>query len=565
MRVFYQGSGSRGHKPRALGREQNVLVLTSNNWDDYGVKTTFDADLYFDGEKLDFSFHVKILIENSDYTSLTLDSLLSSGWDGFFPIPDKNYVSLPSDIEFYSIIVSKLGLEDSRRFLEILSDAGLFKNVLNDHSIVQLLESEGFKYSILRESGAMKAYENGWFIFNETTADVEINDFELNILSREGETIPVPFRFNSNMLPYDINVLVGPNGVGKSHAIKSLTEYWLKTASGDPKELERKGHEPFSQYPNFSNLILVSYSPFEDFKLDLDQDEDLNDKNAYKYFGFRRLDEERDSEVVDRDLPSFNSAESVVKAVYDDEKFGFISDWVNKLELMLETLKLGFNIDYVALKVKDASQLGRYQMAVREIDGASYFPLFSDTAEILEKSKLLAACDLKGGVTFIYQDTLCSLSSGQKLFSYIVLNVLGELRKNSLVVVDEPELFLHPTLEIAFVSLLKKVLVPFNSKAILATHSPSVVREVPSNCVHVFVSDDFGLDVIKPSFQTFGCDIQRISSYVFGDKSVNKPFDDWLEDAVQKSGPQYVLDNLKNEINEELTMKIMRLGRKYGF
>ena len=569
MKIFYQGYGARGTKPRVLAMEPNALVLTKNSWDDYGVRTTFDADLYFDGEKLDFGFHVKVLIEGSEHSSLTLDSLLRSGWDGFFPIPDNHYTSLPSDIEFYSIVVSKLGLGNSRRFFEQLKDAGLLKNVLKDNSITELLKSEGFKYSLLRESGAMKAYENGWYIFDETMHDVEIHDFELNLLSRENESIPVPFRFNSSLLPYDINVLVGPNGVGKSHAIKSLTEYWLKTESGDPKVLEEIGHQPFNRYPNFSNLILVSYSPFEDFKLDLEKDEDLKNKDAYKYFGFRRIDkgcgpEAVEQEIVDRDQPSINSAESVVKALYDDETLGFIADRVNKLELMLETLNHGFNVDFVALKVANVSALGVCRLAVKEVDGSLYLPLSHDIAKSIEKSQLEAACDLRDGVIFISQDSLCSLSSGQKLFSYIVINVLGELRKNSLVVVDEPELFLHPTLEIAFVSLLKRVLEPFKSKAVLATHSLSIVREVPSQCVHIFKDEEFGLDIVSPPFETFGGNVHRISAYVFGEKSITKPFDEWLETLV-KSAPnaEELIAKLGDEINEQLIMKIHRLARMY--
>ncbi|MEZ8516123.1 AAA family ATPase [Vibrio cyclitrophicus] len=575
MKIFYHGQGSwDSSTPAGLASEPNLLALSGNNWDDYETKTTLNACLYFEGERLDFDFHIKVLIEGCSYTAEILNEMKSCDWDGFFPIPSANYISLPSDIEFYSIIVSKLGDEKALEVVRSLRDAGFLKNVSKEEAVEELLKSTGFFQSLLRESGAIKAYEDGWRIFDESLDDVEIHDFDLNVLSRENESIPVPFRFSSNLLPYDINVLVGPNGVGKSHAIKSLTEYWLKTESGDPKVLEKIGHEPFSRYPNFSNLILVSYSPFEDFKLDLEKDKDLKDKDAYKYFGFRRIDkgcgpevgaqETVELEIVDRDLPSINSAESVVKALYDDETLGFITGRVNKLELMLETLNHGFNVDFVALKVADISKLGIHGFSVKVIDGVSYLPLFPYIAKTLEKSQLQAACDLKGGVVFLYQDTLCSLSSGQKLFSYIVINVLGELRKNSLVVVDEPELFLHPTLEIAFVSLLKKVLEPFKSKAVLATHSLSVVREVPSQCVHIFKDGAFGLDIVSPPFETFGGNVQRISAYVFGDKSVTKPFDEWLEIMV-KSNPnaEELIVKLGDEINEQLIMKIHRLARMY--
>ena len=162
---------------------------------------------------------------------------------------------------------------------------------------------------------------------------------------------------------------------------------------------------------------------------------------------------------------------------------------------------------------------------------------------------------------FFNDNNIVELSSGQRLFSYIVINVIGSIRKDSLVVIDEPELFLHPTLEIDFLSLLKDVLIAFKSKAILATHSLSVVREVPSNCVHIFKEEAHGLEITRPPFETFGGDMQRISSYVFGDKSISKPFDTWLIEQVKVSSPEELITLLGDEINEEMMMKILRLGR----
>ena len=89
----------------------------------------------------------------------------------------------------------------------------------------------------------------------------------------------------------------------------------------------------------------------------------------YGNSGEESLDEERGCEVVDRDLPNMNSAESIIKALYDDEKLSFIEGWVNKLELMIQTLNHGFDVDFLALKVVDPSKVGLCEFNVREIDG----------------------------------------------------------------------------------------------------------------------------------------------------------------------------------------------------
>ncbi|MCQ3013914.1 hypothetical protein NLO86_27365 [Pseudomonas savastanoi] len=66
-----------------------------------------------------------------------------------------------------------------------------------------------------------------------------------------------------------------------------------------------------------------------------------------------------------------------------------------------------------------------------------------------------------------------------------------------------------------------------------------------------------GLFINHPPFETFGGDIQRISSYVFGDKSVSKPFEEWLKVKLLEYGSADALINaLGNNINEEMLIQI---------
>jgi predicted ATP-dependent endonuclease of OLD family len=44
----------------------------------------------------------------------------------------------------------------------------------------------------------------------------------------------------------------------------------------------------------------------------------------------------------------------------------------------------------------------------------------------------------------------------------MVINILAYIKKNTIVFIDEPELFLHPLLEIELFSLLKDILTRFN-------------------------------------------------------------------------------------------------------
>ena len=142
----------------------------------------------------------------------------------------------------------------------------------------------------------------------------------------------------------------------------------------------------------------------------------------------------------------------------------------------------------------------------------------------------------------------------------MIINILANIKKNTLIFIDEPELFLHPVLEIELMSLLKDVLQRFNSKAILATHSLSIVREIPSRCVHVLKEEGGILFINHPPFETFGGDLQRISSYVFGDNSISKPFEKWLDQKLKEFTSKDLMEKLGCELNEEMAIKIINHG-----
>ena len=66
------------------------------------------------------------------------------------------------------------------------------------------------------------------------------------------------------------------------------------------------------------------------------------------------------------------------------------------------------------------------------------------------------------------------------------------------------------------------------------------------------------MEVEHPPFETFGGDMQRISSYVFGDSSITKPFDNWIDEQLAiYENPQEIIEKLDDEINEEMLMKLL--------
>ena len=75
------------------------------------------------------------------------------------------------------------------------------------------------------------------------------------------------------------------------------------------------------------------------------------------------------------------------------------------------------------------------------------------------------------------------MSSGHKIILLTVVNLVNFVEEKTLVIMDEPEEHLHPPLVSAFIRALSELMSYRNGVAIIATHSPVIVQEVPRRCV----------------------------------------------------------------------------------
>lgn len=576
MKVVYAGLDSKKRKALTSGH-QDVIVLLHDNWDDYTYKTTFPTDCRMKGSNVDIG-SIQILVEDEKTTFAYLDKLVTEGWDGTFPIPNHQYISVPAGLTFYEQIEGHLGLAEAVNVAQLLRDASYLARVKDDDDALRLLNTDGFRKSLQRERGAIKAYLDGWKLFGKLS--ISIGNQTFTFRSASGEDAAIDLRFDSpSPLPHDINVLIGPNGVGKSQLLRQIVDDWLELAP------DSKSQIGFSERPNLNQVVVVSYSPFELFPVDTSEDKNRKDHGVYRYFGFRGrkktlTDSKRGSEQVtlSREFPKTNAARSLLSCLADDQKYGAINEWSQKLETMERVLNRAFAFDRAAVIVDSNADIDSFfttkeLLTEPHLEGElgdedehspneRYIPIASDRVQVLKVQQLSKHLRDRLGVVFLKNGKPIHLSSGQRLFSYIVINILGTIRRNSLVLVDEPELFLHPTLEIAFVRMLKAILASYSSKALVATHSIVAVREIPRDCVHVFEQTDDGLVIKTPPFETFGGDVQRISSYVFGDKALSKPYEEWVREQLRELGSaERLIQALGDDINEELIIQIHAMER----
>lgn len=131
-----------------------------------------------------------------------------------------------------------------------------------------------------------------------------------------------------------------------------------------------------------------------------------------------------------------------------------------------------------------------------------------------------------------FGDLYGSLSSGHKIVLLSIARLVETVEANSLVLLDEPEAHLHPPLLSAFVRALSALLTNRNGMAIIATHSPVVLQEVPKGCVWKMTRSGDALKVTRPRIETFGENVGVLTDEVFGLEVTSTGFHRMLHDAA---------------------------------
>ena len=127
------------------------------------------------------------------------------------------------------------------------------------------------------------------------------------------------------------------------------------------------------------------------------------------------------------------------------------------------------------------------------------------------------------------------LSSGQLHLLMLLSHVFANANLNTLFILDEPEVHLHPKAIMDFLGVFGKILSIFDSYAIIATHSPLVIREMMGHNVYLMQRmNDGAFSMSTLPFETFGENIASLYSRVFGYDETNSLFTKVVRNFVEK-------------------------------
>lgn len=142
-----------------------------------------------------------------------------------------------------------------------------------------------------------------------------------------------------------------------------------------------------------------------------------------------------------------------------------------------------------------------------------------------------------------------SMSSGQSILAYFISAALAYLKEGSLVIFDEPEIHLHPSAVALLMQTLQALLQEFNSYAIIATHSPVVIQEVPRKRVIRFEREGNITTSHTLGHESFGENITELTRMVFETVEIPNFYKKTLHALAKKHDFNTVSEMFDNQLS----------------
>ncbi|CAD0298616.1 AAA family ATPase [Xanthomonas hortorum] len=396
---------------------------------------------------------------------------------------DERFFSLGQGEDYYASL-NQLNEELRKRVLTGLRDVAFDINIF-DININEEVMSE----SLLRSIHAANVRTR---LNRLTRGDARLTRFHFQYSLPLAQDIPpavLDFEVVPDSVPpTNVHVLIGRNGAGKTQCMRGLADALLgrKTDNRPTGEISLLSN-PLEEW-SFAGLILVSFSAFDDFDLRPQQEDSISAEKV----GLTRIGDEN------------AGAESGMKSPAD--------------------LSIDFRKSLARCRIGLTAQ--RWRDAV----------LTLETDDLFAEANVTSLLDKNPGPDWDKEaeSLFKRLSSGHAIILLTITRLVELVDEKTLVLLDEPEGHLHPPLLSAFIRCLSDLLVKRNGVALIATHSPVVLQEVPNSCVwKIRRSRDVSV-VERPTLETFGENIGLLTREVFGLEVTRAGFHVMLSNAVSE-------------------------------
>ncbi len=321
----------------------------------------------------------------------------------------------------------------------------------------------------------------------------------------------------------NIHAIIGRNGVGKTTLLNDMIEAITDRQSARDKffDTERRKEDEISD-DYFSSLVSVAFSAFDPFTPPQEQPDPAKG-TCYFYIGLKDP-ENRELHRTINDLQD-DCVRALIICFSEPKKTEL---WLNAIA------KLGSDENFASMRLE------QLQAVFSDYRNKTIGEEQSDSSLFRDR--------YRGAVT----PFLCSMSSGHAIVLLTITRLVATIEEKTLVLLDEPESHLHPPLLSAFVRSLADLLHDRNGVAIIATHSPVVLQEIPRSCVWKIYRVRGNVTISRPSVETFGENVGVLTSEVFSLEVERSGFHNLLAKSVE-TGKTYeaIVSDYENQLGFE--------------
>lgn len=351
----------------------------------------------------------------------------------------------------------------------------------------------------------------------------------------------ISINFEKNDKPLDLVVLAGSNGSGKTRILESILRYFQNHLNYKQNNIEagifyeEKEKNCISNVRDFFyRLESFSYcetnDPLREKHIEIKNKLDILPKIIYvpTEINFQKMNTASTTLVQEykfinivntnliKDIPSYIATKMISAMLKNkNEKVGDVQKKVfNEINEIFENLSID-------VEVEDISQDGRN------------ITLFTNSS----------------GDEFDINE----LSSGEKQLFLRTLAIKMLNPENSIILIDEPELSLHPKWQQRIIDVYRKI--GKNNQIIIATHSPHILGSVRKENIMLLDKDDKGQIVVRTGdelYDSYGQPTERILEDIMGLKTTrNQEIFDKLEKIREMvNEDKYETDNFKKEYGD---------------
>ena len=480
---------------------RNLVCLTYDNWNDHSYITMFFMNYIDEYGSVHHIGNIKIGFKGQTPETSTYKKIIEIFQRKTFESLPENFFSLAEDVEFYNSIM-KIPKEARESILENLNDVAYKSKLFEQFENEVVFQTSLTRY--IRETTVKEQFRR---VLNGKSP---LTDFQFSFIRPEKENmgnIQLDFNVIANSTPStNIHAIIGRNGVGKTTLLNGMIKSFTKQDYDDGGFYTSDFFKKKIDNDYFSYLVAVSFSIFDPFVPNHD------DLKYYSYIGLKESDTRLKTprEYFEQDFwKSFHECRSF---------FAKKERWLNAIN----------NLE--------------------SDDNFAEMHLSNLIDEKISKDKVLK--------------TIGRMSSGHASVLLIITQLVAKVEEKTLVLLDEPESHLHPPLLSAFVRALSDLLENRNGVAIIATHSPVVLQEIPRSCVWKIERTGKVTNPYRPNIETFGENVGVLTREVFSLEVIKSGFHKLLTEIVA-TGKSYddIVSEFGNQLGTEAKILLKTLVR----